>query len=112
MNTYYPEIRKKERSRLYLMVLVAFLPIILPLMILITMKSWIACIGGAAIGVYISFKLYQYIQIRMVVKCPICSDGILTENYANSPRGTDMNVEHKCNICEAFFIDAKLQNKT
>ena len=94
------------------MVLVIFLPIIFPLIVFMTAESWFACAVGAIISAYISFKLYQYIQIRLAVKCPICSEGVLTENYANSPRGTDLNVEHKCNICEAFFIDAKLQNKT
>ncbi len=94
------------------MFLVVFLPIILPLIIFTLIESWIACAVGAIICIYISFKLYQYIKIGLVVRCPICREGVLTENYANSPRGTDMNVEHQCNICEAFFIDAKLQNKT
>jgi len=112
MSAYYPNIRKKERIRLYLMYVAVFLPFILPLVCWVVVKSWVLCGVGAIVGVYASFKTYQFVKYKLVITCPICDTGVLTENYANTPRWTDYKVEHKCSECGALYIDAKLQKET
>jgi hypothetical protein len=112
MCTYYPELRKKERIRYYLMLVAVFLPFILPIVCWVAFESWVLSGVGAIVGVSVSIKTYQFVNRKLVIICPVCNIGVLTENYANTPRGTDYNVEHKCSECKALFIDAKLQKET
>jgi uncharacterized membrane protein (DUF485 family) len=112
MHPYYPEIRNKQRTRLLLTFVVLFLPFVLPLVSMIAFENWILCAVVAIVSVCISVKLYRLINTQLLIKCPQCASGVLIENYANSPRGTDKNVEHTCNTCKAFFVDARLQSKT
>jgi hypothetical protein len=112
MNSKYRGIIKKERRNQILIVGLMLGPFILSVLVLVLSGNFTFSILFLVCILVASYRFYVYVRPRLAIECPLCKLGVLSENYANCRPKTDHNVEHKCDKCGAFFINAILQSKT
>ena len=109
--SYYPALKKAETFRLSLILGSLFSPVFLAILIGYMFNDLFYVSIGFIIGCVGSYFLIKLIHKYIKVKCPICDSPDISENYANSPRGSNSNVEHLCNSCNSKFIDGQLVAK-
>jgi hypothetical protein len=106
--SYYPALKKAETFRLALVSLSILLPLIgAVLAVAVINDIWFIIVGFVA-GCFCTYVCVKLINKYIKVYCPICSSDNISENYANSPRGTNSGVEHNCSSCNSKFIDGQL----
>jgi len=111
MKTQYPELRKAENRRVNLLIFPVFIPL------LCAIAGWLILSSGwGALYGFIFGCLVAYIAIKLIYKyskvvCPICGSEHIKDNYVNSPRFQNKNIEHSCESCGSSFIDGTLIGK-
>lgn len=105
--SYYPALKRAETFRLCLVLLSLFFPVFLAIIIGCLFNDLFYVSIGFVNGCLGSYFVIKLIQKYEKAKCPICDSQDVSENYANSPRGSNSNVEHLCNSCNSKFIDGQ-----
>lgn len=112
MNQRFPEIIRKERRSQLVLAGLLLGPFVLAAIVLGVSGSFVKVTVVLVLLLFTSYRFYVFIRPRLAIVCPVCKMGVLRENYANCPPRTDQNMEHTCNKCGSFFVNANLQPKT
>jgi len=100
-------VKHLEQRRMVLLISTILVPLATSLSGLVLFDSLLAAFVALLVGLAISYVLVTEIYRRVKVPCPKCG-GSLSENYANSSRGSNKYVEHTCTSCGSKYVDGKL----
>ena len=106
--SYYPALKRAETFRLALVLLSILLPLIGAVLAGYVFNDIWFVTAGFILGGFCTYFCVKLINKYIKVYCPICGSDDIRENYANSPRGTNSNVEHNCTSCNSKFVDGQL----
>ena len=101
----YPSILRIEKIRAAIVGSLFILILIVPMIIGTAFQSiqiYLLSFLSSGVIAYVLFRKYYQ---KLENCCPKCTDGVLAENYNDSPRGSFNNVKHTCKHCGAKFKD-------
>lgn len=101
----YPSILRIEKIRTAILGSLLILILIVPMIIGAAFQSIPVYLLSFLSSGLIAYVLFRKYYLNLESRCPKCTEGILAENYNDSPRGAFKNVKHTCKHCGAKFRD-------